>query len=243
MLEIMKLPRFLKMRKSVTRRPRSVFQQMKDEAFFKFPVDFIERMFYCQANSADRPLRPEDRSKPLTGSGKACSLAGVRGSRPPYLSEKRCLLGEKFIKVVATGFGSGFAPFAPGTAGTMVAVPVYLIFSPLSWPLYLLSVAALTFLAVHVSQGAERIFHKKDAPQIVIDEIAGFLWTMFLVGPTFRHVLLGFILFRIFDIIKPFPARLCHERLPGGYGVVFDDVVAGIYANICLLLLIEIWGI
>jgi phosphatidylglycerophosphatase A len=170
-------------------------------------------------------------------------LAGVKGSCLPYLSEKRCLLGDKFIKVVATGFGSGFAPFAPGTAGTIVAIPVYLIFSPLSWPLYLLSVLALTFLAVYVSQGAEKVFHKKDAPQIVIDEIAGFLWTMFLVSPTLWHVLLGFILFRFFDIVKVFPARLCQERLPGGYGVVFDDVVAGIYANIALLVLIKFFGI
>lgn len=112
----------------------------------------------------------------------------------------------------------------------------------MAWPLYLLSVLAITFLAVHVSQEAERILEKKDASQIVIDEVAGFLWTMFLVSPTFWHILLGFILFRFFDIVKPFPARLCQQRLPGGYGVVFDDVVAGIYANIVLLVLIEYLG-
>lgn len=170
-------------------------------------------------------------------------MAGVKG---PYLlhpAESRCLLGDKFIKVVATGFGSGFAPFAPGTAGTIVAIPVYLVFSPLSWPLYLLSTLALTFLAVYVSQEAEKVFRKKDAPQIVIDEIAGFLWTLFLVSPTLPHVLLGFVLFRFFDIVKVFPARLCQDRLPGGYGVVFDDVVAGIYANIALQVLIAFWGI
>jgi phosphatidylglycerophosphatase A len=187
-------------------------------------------------------MRRNGRSKSLTGKRKLCSLAGVKGSCLPYLSEKRCLLGDKFIKVVATGFGSGFAPFAPGTAGTIVAIPVYLIFSPLSWPLYLLSALAMTFLAVYVSQEAEKVFHKKDASQIVIDEIAGFLWTMVLVSPTLLHVLLGFILFRVFDIVKPFPARLCEERLPGGYGVVFDDVVAGIYANIVLLCLIAFFG-
>ncbi len=170
-------------------------------------------------------------------------MARVKGSCLPYLPEKRCLLSDKFIKVVATGFGSGFAPFAPGTAGTIVAIPVYLIFSPLSWPLYLLSLLAMTFLAVYVSQEAEKLFQKKDAPQIVIDEIVGFAWTMFLVSPTLLHVLLGFILFRIFDIMKVYPARLCQERLPGGYGVVFDDVVAGIYANITLLALAAFFGI
>jgi phosphatidylglycerophosphatase A len=144
---------------------------------------------------------------------------------------------------VATGFGSGFVPFAPGTAGTIVAIPVYLIFSSLSWPLYLLSMLAMTFLAVYVSQEAEKVFHKKDASQIVIDEVAGFLWAMFLVSPTLWHVLLGFIFFRFFDIVKPFPARFCQERLHGGYGVVFDDIVAGIYANIVLLVMIEFFGI
>jgi phosphatidylglycerophosphatase A len=113
----------------------------------------------------------------------------------------------------------------------------------LSWPLYLLSALALTFLAVYVSQEAEKIFHKKDAPQIVIDEIAGFLWTMFFVSPTVLHVVLGFIFFRFFDIVKVFPARLCQDRLPGGYGVVCDDVVAGVYANVVLLVLIKFFGI
>ena len=170
-------------------------------------------------------------------------MAQVKGLYPPYPSEKRCFLSEKFIKVVATGFGSGFVPFAPGTAGTVVAIPIYLIFSPLSWPLYLLSALALTFLAIYVSQEAEKIFRKKDASQIVIDEIAGFLWTMFLVIPSILHVMLGFVFFRVFDIVKPFPARLFQNRLPGGYGIVLDDVVAGIYANLLLLILVKFWGI
>lgn len=167
----------------------------------------------------------------------------VRGSSPPCGPEVRCFLSEKFIKALATGFGSGFAPFAPGTAGTVVAIPVYLIFSPLSWPLYLLSALALTFLAVYASQEAEKIFRKKDAPQIVIDEIAGFMWTMFLVAPTGLHILLGFVLFRLFDILKPFPARFFQNRLQGGYGIVLDDVAAGIYANISLLILLKFWKI
>lgn len=161
----------------------------------------------------------------------------VRGSFPSCGPGERCFLNDKFVKALATGFGSGFAPFAPGTAGTVVAIPVYLIFSPLSWPLYLLSALALTFLAVYVSQEAEKLFQKKDAPQIVIDEIAGFMWTMFLAAPTGWHILLGFVFFRLFDILKPFPARFLQSRLPGGYGIVLDDVAAGIYANLSLLIL------
>jgi len=155
---------------------------------------------------------------------------------------KRWLLRERFVKVMATGLGSGYAPFAPGTAGTVVAVPLYLIFSPLSWPLYLITIAAFSALAVLVSQEAEKLFGRKDAQCIVIDEIAGYLWTLFLVVPTISHVLAAFVLFRFFDIVKIFPTG-ASQRLPGGYGVVADDVVAGLYANLTLGLMIRYWGI
>ncbi len=125
----------------------------------------------------------------------------------------------------------------------MVGIPLYLVFSCLPWPLYLLSIVAFSFLAVYISQEAERLFRKKDAPQIVIDEIAGFQFTMFLVPPTVLHILCGFLLFRFFDITKVFPADLCQEKLPGGLGVVGDDVVAGIYGNISLLLIVNFFGI
>jgi phosphatidylglycerophosphatase A len=87
------------------------------------------------------------------------------------------------------------------------------------------------------------MFGEKDASCIVIDEMVGFQWAMFLIAPTVLHVFIGFILFRLFDILKIFPAGYCHKRLPGGYGVVIDDVVAGMYANIVLLLIIKFWGI
>lgn len=146
---------------------------------------------------------------------------------------------ERFIRIAATGLGSGLSPLAPGTAGTLVGVPVYLLFARFSWPLYLLSVAAFSLLAVYVSREAERIYREKDPPRIVIDEIAGLLVTLFLVEPTLWRIFWGFVLFRVFDIIKPFPIRLCERTFPGGYGVVADDIVAGVYANIVLLLLIR----
>ena len=77
----------------------------------------------------------------------------------------------------------------------------------------------------------------------MIDEIIGLLYAMFLVPPTVLHVFIGFILFRFFDITKCFPACYFERRLPGGYGVVADDVMAGIYSNIILLLLVKFWGI
>ncbi len=152
-------------------------------------------------------------------------------------------MSRRFVRAVATGFGIGYAPFAPGTAGTAVAIPLYLMFSPLSWPLYLLSVAALACLACLVSGEAERLFRRKDAQPIVIDEIVGFLCTMFLVAPTALHILLGFVLFRVFDIVKWWPAEWCQRRLPGGYGVVGDDVAAGLQACLVLQAAVRLGGI
>ena len=101
---------------------------------------------------------------------------------------------------------------------------------------------AFACLAWHVSDEAEKLFGQKDARCIVIDEIAGFQWSLFLIEPTALNVILGFFLFRLFDIIKPFPARLFEERLPGGLGVVADDLAAGVYANVALQILIPLTG-
>jgi len=155
----------------------------------------------------------------------------------------RCPLNARWIKVLATGFGSGLAPLAPGTAGTLVGIPLYLVFSVLPWPVRLITVLAFTCLAWHVSDEAERLFGRKDAPCIVIDEIAGLQWTLFCVDPTVSHMALGFVLFRLFDITKPFPARFFQERLPGGLGVVADDLAAGVYGNLVLQVMILWLGI
>jgi phosphatidylglycerophosphatase A len=97
-------------------------------------------------------------------------------------------------------------------------------------------VSVLTLLAVYAAGEAERIFDRKDSPRIVIDEIVGLLWALFLVGPTLYRIAAAFFLFRLFDIVKPPPARWFQDRLPGGWGVVMDDVAAGIWANVVLLL-------
>ncbi|MHB8910909.1 MAG: phosphatidylglycerophosphatase A family protein [Syntrophales bacterium] len=152
-------------------------------------------------------------------------------------------MNAKFIKLAATGFGSGYTPLAPGTAGTLVGLPLYWVFSAFAWPLWLITIAAFTCLAWYVADEAERLFGRKDAQCIVIDEIAGLQWTLFLVEPTVLHAALGFILFRLFDIWKPFPARLFQERLPGGLGVVADDLAAAVYGNLLLQLLTRFGGI
>jgi phosphatidylglycerophosphatase A len=162
---------------------------------------------------------------------------------PSGSDERRRLLNERFIKIAATGFGSGYAPLAPGTAGTLVGIPLYWVFSAMPWPLWLITVAAFTCLAWYASEEGEKLFGRKDAPCIVIDEIAGLQWSLFMITPTALHAALGFGLFRLFDIVKPFPARLFQERLPGGCGVVADDLAAALYANVILQLLTRFGGI
>jgi phosphatidylglycerophosphatase A len=148
-------------------------------------------------------------------------------------------LKERLIKLTASGFGSGFIPYAPGTSGTLVGIPIFFVLSSLPWPVYLLVISAITGVAIYLAQAAEKIFAEKDPPCIVIDEIAGFLWTMSFVPPTLIYIFFGFAFFRFFDILKPFPVRSLQDKLPGGYGVVGDDVMAGIYANLVLHIFIK----
>lgn len=143
---------------------------------------------------------------------------------------------DQIIKILATGFGAGLSPVAPGTAGTMVGLLVCLCFYPLAWPLRILFVVALSAASVYVAGQAETLYGKTDDQRIVIDEIAGLQVTMLPIAITGLHLLLAFVLFRIFDIWKPFP--LGHlQNLPGGWGVVADDIGAGIYAGLILFLL------
>ena len=145
-------------------------------------------------------------------------------------------MNEKLIKLLATGFGSGLVPFAPGTFGTLVGVVICFLCLPLPWVLRLLTVLALSALSIYVAQQAEKIYHKKDDQRIVIDEIIGFQITMLPVAISVLHLCVGFVLFRVFDILKPFPIGNL-QRLPGGWGVVIDDVAAGIYAGVILFAL------
>jgi phosphatidylglycerophosphatase A len=139
-------------------------------------------------------------------------------------------LNEKLITFLATGFYSGLSPFAPGTAGTLVGVFICLFCLPMPWILRLLFVLALLAFSFYVAGEAEKIYQKKDDQRIVIDEIIGLQITMLPVAINGLNLCAGFVLFRIFDILKPFPARNLQE-LPGGWGVVADDVAAGIYAG------------
>jgi phosphatidylglycerophosphatase A len=141
---------------------------------------------------------------------------------------------KHFILLLATGFGVGYSPVAPGTLGTLIAIPVYYFLSNISSPIYEITIVGFFFLSVWISENAEIFFGKKDDQRIVIDEIMGFLITMLWVPKTAILMVIGFFVFRFFDILKPFPIRRLEKKLKGGYGVVLDDVMAGVYANIVL---------
>jgi len=141
---------------------------------------------------------------------------------------------NRFVLLLATGFGVGYSPIAPGTMGTLLAIPVYYFLSNISSPIYEITLTGFFFLCVWISENAEIAFGKKDDRRIVIDEIVGFLITMLWVPKTILFVIIGFFLFRVFDILKPFPIRHLEKGFKGGFGVVLDDVVAGVYANIIL---------
>lgn len=123
----------------------------------------------------------------------------------------------------------GYSPWAPGTVGTLGAIPLYLALSPLSAGPYLLLTLALAVLAVVAAERAGRYWGVADASPIVIDEVVGYLVTMALVPFSWRTALAGFVLFRVFDIVKPWPAA-AFDRMKNGLGVVLDDLAAGVWA-------------
>lgn len=135
-----------------------------------------------------------------------------------------------FVIAAASWFGTGFFPVASGTVGTLGAIPLYLVLARLPLWLYLVTLVPFFFLSSWVSGAAEREFGQKDSGKIVIDEVMGFLITMAGAPVDWRSVVIGFFLFRFFDIVKVPPARYFDRQVKNGYGVVLDDVVAGLYA-------------
>jgi phosphatidylglycerophosphatase A len=130
----------------------------------------------------------------------------------------------------------GFAPFAPGTVGTLGAIPLFWALRHMPLPLYLLTVVAFVALGVFAAAQAGRYWKVVDASPIVIDEVAGYLVTMALVPWSWGAAVAGFLLFRLFDVVKPWPAS-AFDRVKSGFGVVMDDVAAGVWAAAVLALL------
>jgi len=143
---------------------------------------------------------------------------------------------------VATGFYIGTVPVAPGTFGSLIGLPLCLLLSRLTFLQSVMIILVFILFAVGIASAAEKILKQKDPGQIVIDEIAGLLVTFAGLPFNLKTALAGFIIFRLLDILKPFPIRILDKRMGGGSGVVLDDVVAGIYGNLVLRLVIYITG-
>ena len=134
------------------------------------------------------------------------------------------------VVLIAVGFGSGLAPKAPGTAGTLVAIPLYLVMQPLPLISYLLITTCLFIAGIWICTYAAEKFGVHDHPAIVFDEIVGYLITMIAAPGGWVAMAVGFVLFRLFDAIKPWPVSWFDRNVNGGLGIMLDDVVAGILA-------------
>lgn len=145
---------------------------------------------------------------------------------------------------LALGFGSGLVPFAPGTFGTLAAIPLYLLIAllPLWGQVAVITVAF--FVGIYLCQYTADALGVADHPAIVWDEFVG-LWITLLALPLLKQpitlplILLGFVLFRLFDIAKPWPIRWVDAHMHGGLGIMLDDVLAAVFAGLCLALLVR----
>lgn len=147
---------------------------------------------------------------------------------------------DRLVRALATFFGTGHFPFAPATFASLVLTVVLFLLPAPTLTTGLVAAVAVTALAIPISTRAER-FYGKDGSPIVIDEVAGMLITLLAMPRLWWVYGAGFLLFRVFDIWKPFPAGRA-QRLKGGWGVVLDDVWAGLYAQLALRLLVAVLG-
>ncbi len=154
-----------------------------------------------------------------------------RSKPSPELPDK---LWRDPLYFIAFGLGSGAMPFAPGTFGTLFAIPFYLLLQSLSLVAYLIFVIVFIVFSAWISERVSRDIHIHDHPGMCIDEFAGFFVTMIHAPHGFVWVVLGFLLFRLFDIWKPWPIHVLDEKVPGGFGMVLDDIVAGIFAMVVI---------
>ncbi|MEQ8954728.1 MAG: phosphatidylglycerophosphatase A [Gammaproteobacteria bacterium] len=141
---------------------------------------------------------------------------------------------RKPLWLLAFGFGSGLSPKAPGTAGTLLAAIIYLPLSALPWMAYLAVVLASLVAGIWICGRVSAELGVHDHGGIVWDEFVGFWITMFLAPSSLMWLLIGFVLFRALDILKPWPISRLDREVTGGLGIMLDDVLAGIMAALCI---------
>lgn len=146
------------------------------------------------------------------------------------------------VHFLAFGLGSGAAPWAPGTIGTAAAVIPYLLWIQFLSPIWFLVLLAVTFvIGVWLCERTSEDLGVHDHSGIVWDEFVGYWLTMFLAPQGWEWALIGFVLFRFFDVLKPWPVKWADRRVAGGFGIMVDDVLAGVYAWIGMQILMRLW--
>lgn len=149
---------------------------------------------------------------------------------------------NQVVMFLATGFYFGKMPFAPGTFGTLPGLLLCWAISGIPASAAIVVGTMLLALAVWISNEAEKLLESKDPGSIVIDEMAGMFVTLFGLAFSWKTALAGFVIFRILDILKPFPVRQLERKLKGGVGIVADDVMAGLMGNIILRIIMAATG-
>ena len=134
------------------------------------------------------------------------------------------------LHLLSLGFGSGLSPRAPGTLGTLFAIPPYLLLAQLDLPYYLLLVVLAFIAGIYLCGYTSRALGVHDHPGIVWDEFVGLWVTLIAAPPGWQWIVAGFVLFRLFDIVKPWPVRIADKKMQGGFGIMFDDLLAALYA-------------
>lgn len=138
------------------------------------------------------------------------------------------------VMLLAFGLGSGLSPVAPGTAGTIITIPLVLLLQQLGSVAYLSTTAIILITGVWICSYASRKLNVHDHSGIVYDEVAGFLITMLYIPESLTWLIIGFVLFRILDAVKPWPISWLDRNVHGGTGIMLDDVIAGLISNLCL---------
>lgn len=147
---------------------------------------------------------------------------------------------QSLLKNFATLGFIGYLPIAPGTWGTLAGL-IFVMVADLSIPVHLTLIMAVTVFGVISSGVAEKVIGETDSEHIIIDEFAGFLVSVFFLPHTYSYLIAGFLLFRIFDILKPFPIGKLEKAFKGGAGIMADDILAGIFTNMMLQIWIKIF--
>lgn len=163
--------------------------------------------------------------------------ATSKASAPSFLS-----LLKNPIHLLAFGFGSGLSPRAPGTVGTVMAVLLYLPMAHLPLPIYLSMILVTALLGCYLCGKTARELGVHDHPGIVWDEFVGFWLTMTAIPASWPWIAAGFVLFRVFDIAKPWPIGWCDKRVSGGIGIMVDDLLAGVYSWLILFSVYQFAG-